>query len=176
MDSSTTNGDAREDPLLLRAAPWAVLVLLVAFIGVNLPAHTKYEWLRPMLLGAVLVVTAIWFIACFTGDAEPKMRHAFVFAYAFTFGAFALLVTPFVGSNDLRAQGSPAERPPEGVLQLVRGCMVNRASGGQAEVSDVTRCPGGPSWAAADAANEGHAEMDLTLGDKPPLPIELGLA
>src|SRR5262249_4515505 len=69
-------------------------------------------------------------------------------AYAFTFGAFALLVTPFVGSEPARdllaakvAKGTKEPvRPREGVLQLVRGCVVADAES-VTQVSAVARCP-----------------------------------
>ena len=153
----------------LRVAPWIVLVLLIAFLALNLetPNGASPEWIdsiRPSVLAALVTAAAIWFIACFTGSAEPRMKYVFVFAYAFTFGAFALLVTPFMGSNESPEGGvvaptpgaatpaiAPAQererinqgplRPREGVLQLVRGCVRSQSGSASDAVSGVTRCP-----------------------------------
>lgn len=147
----------------LTFAPWAVTLLLLTFVATNLtgggsgPAADEQlrqdaavwpQALRLWVLMLLLTMAAVWFIACFTGSPDRKLHHAFVFAYAFTFGAFALLLTPFVGAGDELAPvaGAPsngrnaAVRPREGVLQLVRGCV--RATDAQTDaVSAVTRCP-----------------------------------
>lgn len=105
--------------------------------------------MRTGVLLALVVFVALWFIACFTGDAERNKRHGFVFAYAFTFGAFALLVTPFVSPKTPDNDAARPVRPAEGVLQLVRGCVSKDVSGNDV-VSAVTKCP---TWAypAADS-------------------------
>ena len=56
--------------------------------------------LHSLSLAALLVVIAILFVACFTGDAQRRIKDMFVFAYAFTFGSFAMLTLPFVADND----------------------------------------------------------------------------
>jgi hypothetical protein len=138
------------DRYVLMWAPWIVLAMLIWFIGINVldeeASNPAGRMWRAVALGGVLIGTAIWFIVCFTGEAEQRLRSGFVFAYAFTFGAFALLVTPFVGSEPapdpaiVAKATREAVRPREGVLQLVRGCVVADAES-VTQVSTVTRCP-----------------------------------
>lgn len=148
----------------LTYAPWVVTLLLLAFVAMNVtgegPAPSDGSttpvdgtpWsrlVRLWVLMLLLTMAAVWFIACFTGSAARKLQHAFVFAYAFTFGAFALLVTPFVGAGDEHGPasdppantGNAAVRPREGVLQLVRGCVRPNDATQADAVSAVTRCP-----------------------------------
>lgn len=153
------------DRHILAWAPWILLAMLIWFIAINVwgeDANQGVQMWRTIALGGVLAVAAVWFITCFTGDSEPRLRHAFIFAYSFTFGAFALLITPFVGlgsspSDPGLAPPPPAEiaatacasassakpgpiRPREGVLQLVRGCVATETEATTA-VSAITRCP-----------------------------------
>lgn len=89
--------------------------------------------------GALLVLTALWFMHCFTGDAKRRINDIFVFAYAFTLGSFALLVLPFV--SEQQAQASQADKARPASLSLVRGCVRKDAAGGLGEVSAVVLCP-----------------------------------
>ena len=144
---------SKQEAVFLRYVPWVVLLLLVAFVGINAVSPDDTSRLggsRGWVLSALLTCTAVWFIVCFTGDAASRQNHSFVFAYAFTFGAFALLVTPFVGSDDVvTARSSKTTKPPpvwprEGVLQLVRGCVRAESGTGTDAVSAVIRCPDYP--------------------------------
>jgi hypothetical protein len=167
--------DSDTNETFLQWVSWIVLLVLILF-AVTTVAGEKWQGARFGLLLTLLVLVALWFIACFTGDAGRNKRHAFVFAYAFTFGSFALLVTPFVapphaesapggkgaaapaasGTQASNAAAAPASasdsrpiRPPEGVLQLVRGCVVSDMTGSDA-VSAVTRCP---AWVSSPPAS-----------------------
>ena len=92
--------------------------------------------------GALLVLTALWFLHCFTGDAKRRINDIFVFAYAFTLGSFALLVLPFVSEQQAQAgQALPDDKPRPASLSLVRGCVRKDAAGGLGEVSAVVLCP-----------------------------------
>lgn len=159
--------DVADNPWVARYltwAPWVVTVLLLAFVALNVvgasasptgaaatsDAGPSWSTLaRLWILMLLLTLAAVWFIACFTGSAKRKLHHAFVFAYAFTFGAFALLLTPFVGAGDDVAAASVSQgegrnaavRPREGVLQLVRGCVRGTDAAQSDAVSAVTRCP-----------------------------------
>jgi hypothetical protein len=134
---------------VLSCMPWLTLVAMLVFGLTVSPSSLVAKHLA--VLGAVhsgAVVTialllAIWFITCFTGDADATLGHAFVFAYAFTFASFALLVTPLILTEH---QGGAAVRPPDGVLQLVSGCVKSDDSDKGDAVSRVTRCP---DWAAS---------------------------
>ena len=86
--------------------------------------------------GALMIVTAVWFILCFTGDAKRRVNDIFVFAYAFTLGSFAMLVLPFVSE-----QQAQADMARSATLSLVRGCVRKDAAGGLSEVSAVVLCP-----------------------------------
>ncbi len=160
---------SRYEAWFLRWMPWVVLALLVGFVGLNIARTEEDSWAghaRMWVLTALMTSTAVWFIGVFTGHAQPRSFHAFVFAYGFTFGAFALLVTPIVSSDEdgphaggafygaathgtvgtsgtgpAAASPSDAVRPREGVLQLVRGCVRADPTQGTEAVSAVTRCP-----------------------------------
>lgn len=157
--------------LTLRYAPLAILILLILFVGTSIfgRRYGLSELWRGPILSCLLLVAALWFIACFTGDAECRLQDGFVFAYAFTLGAFALLITPFVGSDArelasepdaavtaTKENGVPATSPdgirppvsrmtgaipPVGVLQLFRGCIAVDENGAAEQVSAVARCP-----------------------------------
>ena len=92
--------------------------------------------------GALLVLTALWFMHCFTGDAKRRINDIFVFAYAFTLGSFALLVLPFVSEQQAQAGPAlPGDKARPASLSLVRGCVRKDAAGGLGEVSAVVLCP-----------------------------------
>jgi hypothetical protein len=99
--------------------------------------------LHSLTLAALLVVMAILFVACFTGDAQRRIKDMFVFAYAFTFGSFAMLTLPFVADSD-QATGT-AWRTKASSLELVRGCVREGAMGGLTDISAVVLCPSGAS-------------------------------
>lgn len=144
--------DMHRDPpyllTLLRYMPWLVLALLglSALLMLLAPdAVGALSNLRKVVALLLTGATVVWFIFCFTGDPAARQHDAFVFAYAFTFGAFAMLVLPFASSSETRG----AIRPPEGVLQLVRGCLVGNTASGPAGLSTLVNCPN-PRWSRAD--------------------------
>jgi hypothetical protein len=150
---------------ILRFAPGTLLTLIVAFVLVS---ATDEPWprVRSIVLGCILVGAAVWFIACFTGDAKVKLPHVFIFAYAFTFGSFALLITPFVGS-EVRMPTEKAAIPAVGVLQLVRGCIRNPAGTPAQQVSAVVACP---ERSTASKAQADAATPNASAGSEPELP------
>ena len=137
----------------LRWPPWLILALMAVFLAMHLVPARSAGWARMAVLVALLLAAAVWFIACFTGDACKKRDHQFVFAYAFTIGAFALLITPIMSMAPEQDQEASATRPPEGVLQLVRGCTATApanakdpAAGPATHSSVLTQCPTGAAW------------------------------
>jgi hypothetical protein len=69
------------------------------------------------------------------------------------------LQTPFMGSYDESIVANKLEvRPPEGVLQLVRGCVAGQVDGMSAQVSAVTRCPD-RSWISTSGPNPRFDEL-----------------
>ncbi|MFO1341156.1 MAG: hypothetical protein U1F53_23525 [Burkholderiaceae bacterium] len=141
------------DQRCLRWPPWLILGLMAAFLAMHLTPAPPTAWLRMGVLIALLLVAAVWFIACFTGDACKKRDHQFVFAYAFTIGAFALLVTPIMSMVPEQDKDATATRPPEGVLQLVRGCTAAAPVTGKETVASssthsslLTQCPTRDAW------------------------------
>ena len=167
----TSASEARET--FVQWVSWMVLLCLIVFAVTNVLSDERWKIVRGASLLGLVVLVALWFIACFTGDAARNKRHGFVFAYAFTFGSFALLVTPLVApqvqkgndpesaakkandpesaekkGNDRESAAKKANqalRPAEGALQLVRGCVAG-GDGSVDSVSAVTRCP---LWAEA---------------------------
>ncbi len=89
---------------------------------------------------ALMILTACWFIQCFTGNARRRINDIFVFAYAFTLGSFAMLVLPFVYEQPI--DGASSQR--SATLELVRGCVRSNAMGGLSDVSAVVTCPADP--------------------------------
>lgn len=164
------------DQRCLRWPPWLILGLMAAFLAMHLTPAPPTGWLRMGVLIALLLVAAVWFIACFTGDACKKRDHQFVFAYAFTIGAFALLVTPIMSMAPEQEKDATATRPPEGVLQLVRGCTAagpgvskDTTAGTTTHSSVLTQCPSGGAWtedpyAPAAGAPAGAAPRATEVG------------
>ncbi|WP_028311676.1 hypothetical protein [Derxia gummosa] len=131
----------------LRWIPWVLLVLLLALVALVGGVTTeKAPWpiARFVVFTLLLAGMALWFMVCFTGPAtEGREHHSFVFAYGFTFGAFALLILPFIADTDaiVRYNGTtPAVWPRAGAIQLVRGCVVVD-DGNVGAISSVARCP-----------------------------------
>ncbi len=111
---------------------------------------------------SLAMVTAFWFIRCFTGDAQRRITDIFVFAYAFTIGSFALLVLPFVSEPPSTVGARPAS------LELLRACVRSSSMGGLGAVSAVVMCPGddpkAQKWPsrhnnAGNAGNAGEEEQ-----------------
>ena len=111
-------------------------------------AGQRVNGLATVVLG---LLTAIWFIRCFTGDARHRIADIFVFAYAFTIGSFAMLVLPFVSDGPTSGDSRTA------TLELVRGCVRGQAMGGLSGVSAVVLCPSdlpkGDPWPSRRQAN-----------------------
>ncbi len=102
-----------------------------------------------VLLGAV----ALWFIHCVTGKAADKVESLFIFAYAFTFGAFALLLVPVLSDQFPTTAAAPgtvkAAHHNEGALRLVRGCVRADAEGSKTLGLKLAPCPVEPPASAA---------------------------
>jgi hypothetical protein len=135
----------------LRWMPWLALIVMLGFAVATLWGGGH---VRTVALLGVIVLLAIWFVACFTGDASATLRHGFVFAYAFTFASFALLITPLVVNEHTPS----AARPPEGALQLVSGCVKAATPDSSDAVSRVTRCPDWAVSGVAAASSDGGYE------------------
>jgi hypothetical protein len=136
----------------LRCIPWLSLLTMLFFATATLWGGGGMA--KTICLLVVIVLLAIWFIACFTGDASLTFRHGFVFAYSFTFASFALLITPLV----INEPAQSAVRPPEGALQLVSGCVKAASTEGGDAVSRVTRCPAWAETGDAAASSPGGYE------------------
>ena len=119
----------------------ATLVKLTLASGVFHTSPVGGPLIDSLAVGALMVGVSIWFIHCFTGDADRRIMDIFVFAYAFTIGAFAMLVLPFVGEQRQSASGAA----PPSTMELVRGCVRRGSAGGLSEVSAVVLCPSGAS-------------------------------
>ena len=79
---------------------WSATGVLFIVTVVDRVVDNVHPLLHSLTLAALLVVMTILFVACFTGDAQRRIKDMFVFAYAFTFGAFAMLTLPFVADSD----------------------------------------------------------------------------
>ena len=108
--------------LARRGYPLATLAAFVLYAALAL-AHP--DGVLPSLAMALLLgLVALWFIYCVTGDAEAKCYNLFTFAYAFTIGAFALLLMPLL-TDRLGQDSRPQDAShTEGALRLVRGCVL----------------------------------------------------
>ncbi len=148
-----------------QAIPWLTLLFALIFISSNIGVFDISDndrvgnHIRSWSLTGTLLMTALWFIECFSGDADRKKNECFTFAYAFTLGAFAMLVTPFI------APDSPGSPRTEGVIQLIRGCI--KSAPGAANSFDGMRCRS--DWetfqSAAPAAGTPGPTSSLTVKD-----------
>ena len=130
------------------------LFLIVSVAKLNLfqfESDTTGQRVNGLATVALGLLTAIWFIRCFTGDARHRIADIFVFAYAFTIGSFAMLVLPFVSDGPTSGDSRTA------TLELVRGCVRGQAMGGLSGVSAVVLCPSdlpkGDPWPSRRQAN-----------------------
>ena len=122
-----------------RGYPLATLVAFVIYGSLALlnPGGVTSSLSLAVLLGIV----ALWFIYCVTGDAEAKCYNLFTFAYAFTFGAFALLLVPVL--TDQVAPGAHKQdiSRTEGALRLVRGCVLITEGASRTLGERLAPCP-----------------------------------
>jgi hypothetical protein len=128
------------DSLIYPYLALAVLCLFVVAAGlrmIKVESGSVWEPADGVMTAALGLVTAYWFIRCFTGDARRRITDIFVFAYAFTIGSFAMLVLPFVSDEEATGGVRTAS------LELVRGCVRSDAMGGLGGVSAVVLCPTG---------------------------------
>ena len=138
-DQAAGEADNFHHPNWALAVCAAFLVAMVAKMQLFQGEPGLVDAVDKLASGALLVLTALWFLHCFTGDAKRRINDIFVFAYAFTLGSFALLVLPFV--SEQQAQALPDNKPRPASLSLVRGCVRKDAAGGLGEVSAVVLCP-----------------------------------
>ncbi len=114
-------------------------------------------------LALLLAMLSLWFIYCVTGAAETKCNSLFTFAYAFTFGAFALLLMPVLADQIAPASGQVASQShTEGALRLVRGCVQTKAAGSPTLGERLAPCPA--SAASAPALPDGIASTGYRYG------------
>ena len=112
------------------------------------------EMATAVTLAVFMGALALWFIHCMTGKADDeKVESLFVFAYAFTFGAFALLLVPVLSDQfSTAAARSDAAKPvrphDEGALRLVRGCVRADAEGSRTLGLKLAPCPVEPPASA----------------------------
>ena len=128
------------------------LATLLAFIAYgSLALWQPGEFAASLALAVLLGMVALWFIYCVTGDAQEKCSNLFTFAYAFTFGSFALLLMPVLTDQLPRPTFDTRTAQSEGALRLVRGCVQVQATGGSRTLGErLAPCP--PSAAAVAAA------------------------
>ena len=128
------------------------LATLLAFIAYgSLALWQPGEFAASLALAVLLGMVALWFIYCVTGDAQEKCSNLFTFAYAFTFGSFALLLMPVLTDQLPRPTLDTRTAQSEGALRLVRGCVQAQATGGSRTLGErLAPCP--PSAAAVAAA------------------------
>ena len=138
--------------------PVFAFLAFVAYVAVSfLPAGETGSALETWLaltLAVLLGAVALWFIHCMTGDAREKVQSLFVFAYAFTFGAFTLLLLPVLSdqvSTAAAKSGAVEQVRPhkEGALRLVRGCVREDAEGSKTLGLKLAPCPAEPPASAA---------------------------
>ena len=152
------NGDQYCQMVVKHFFPVFAFLAFVAYLAATfLPAGETGSALETglalsfaVLLGAV----ALWFIHCMTGEARDKVQSLFVFAYAFTFGAFTLLLLPVLSDQVSTAAAKPDTvkrvRPHnEGALRLVRGCVRADAEGSRTLGAKLAPCPVEPAASAA---------------------------
>jgi len=178
-EASTSAASSAGDPADLRA--WRhclvalrvlsvlVLVLMLALVLstiLGVPSGWHLPKVRSVLMALLLSLTAVWFIVCFTAPSGASyLRHVYVFAYAFTFGSFALLVTPFVSTQDEASVSS--EAPTVGVLQLVRGCVHHAFGDEVGGVSPVGLCPR-KSWPGLPEKSQSKDAVEPTASRAEP--------
>ena len=135
-DARLLERDSLTHPTLALAVMALFLIVSVAKLNLfqfdSVLTGQRVNGLATIALG---LLTAIWFIRCFTGDARRRITDIFVFAYAFTIGSFAMLVLPFVSDEPAPGGARPA------TLELVRGCVRGTAMAGLGGVSAVVLCP-----------------------------------
>ena len=135
-DAQLLERDRLTHPDLALAVMALFLIVSVAKLNLFQFEHdTTGQWVNGLATVALGLLTAIWFIRCFTGDARHRIADIFVFAYAFTIGSFAMLVLPFVSDEPTSGGARTA------TLELVRGCVRGQAMGGLSGVSAVVLCP-----------------------------------
>ena len=129
---------------------WGFLLLsfLVAMV-VKLYPDAK-PWQHVAAIGALALALAGMFLACFTGNAARRLKDMFVYAYAFTFASFAMLLLPMFGEHALPMEGEPPSKSSP--LELVRGCVRKNAAAGLSDVSAVVICPSGVGVSAKAAS------------------------
>ncbi|CAN5162934.1 hypothetical protein BH11PSE10_BH11PSE10_17160 [soil metagenome] len=114
-------------------------------------------------LAMLLAMLSLWFIYCVTGEAEAKCHSLFTFAYAFTFGAFALLLMPVLADQIAPASSAaPSQSHTEGALRLVRGCVQTNAAGSPTLGQRLAPCPA--SAASSPELPDGIAPIGYRYG------------
>lgn len=135
------------------------LATLLAFIAYgSLALWQPGGYAASLALAVLLGMVALWFIYCVTGDAQDKCSNLFTFAYAFTFGSFALLLMPVLTDQLPRPTFDTRTTQSEGALRLVRGCVQVQATGGSRTLGErLAPCPPSAAAAAAAAASAASA-------------------
>ncbi len=135
-DAKLLERDSLTHPDLALAVMALFLIVSVAKLNLfEFESDITGQRVNGLATVALGLLTAIWFIRCFTGDARHRIADIFVFAYAFTIGSFAMLVLPFVSDEPTTGGARTA------TLELVRGCVRGNAMGGLSGVSAVVLCP-----------------------------------
>ena len=130
------------DTLFVHWGLWATVSAFFILAVVVKLVDDPHPLLHSLALTALMLTLAALFLACFTGDAVRRIKDMFVFAYAFTFGSFAMLTLPFVAGGHA---GQPEGLNKVSSLALVRGCVRQGSMGGLADISAVVLCPSGAS-------------------------------
>lgn len=131
---------------------WGWGFLLLSFLlAVVVKLYTEAKpWQHSAAIGGLALALAGMFLACFTGNAARRLKDMFVYAYAFTFASFAMLLLPMFGEHAPPVDGQPISKSSP--LELVRGCVRKESAGGLSDVSAVVICPSGASVRAKAAS------------------------
>ena len=130
------------DTLFVHWGLWATVSAFFILAVVVKLVDDPHPLLHSLALTALMLTLAALFLACFTGDAVRRIKDMFVFAYAFTFGSFAMLTLPFVAGGHA---GETEGLSKVSSLALVRGCVRQDSMGGLTNISAVVLCPSGAS-------------------------------
>ena len=138
------------DTLFVHWGLWATVSAFFILAVVVKLVDNPPQLLHSLALTALMLTLAALFLACFTGDAVRRIKDMFVFAYAFTFGSFAMLTLPFVAGGGDAGQTEGLNKVSS--LALVRGCVRQDSMGGLTNISAVVLCPSGASVKVPAAA------------------------
>jgi len=164
--SGSGSGSDGKQPLAYPLLAQTTFGAFVAYALLSLLLPTPGELLPGLVLALLLSAMGLWFVLCVTGDAQTCLRDLYTFSYAFTLGAFVLLLMPLLSDRLPCMQCAEGKQPSaraEAALQLVRGCVRVDGAGGKALGAGLAPCP--PSAASVAATGAGLA-ANLPAGSR----------